>query len=335
MIRVLLALFAGGCSAVDDFGRFRVTAGDGAMAADAGTAFDGARLPDLTSAPARDLSFADLAVLPQPHCGGLPRICGPAAAGDCCESLIVTGGAYNRGNDANYPATVSDFRLDRYEITVGRFRAFAAAGRGTQAAPPPAGAGANPKIAGTGWDAAWDLSLPADSAALAAALLCGGAPPTWTAAATTNEALPIDCITWYEAFAFCAWDGGWLPPEAQWNFAAAGGGEQRLYPSGNAITHTLAAYSPDAIAPVGSRSPGGDGRWGHADLAGNVWEWTFDYGGPFSVPCLDCAELAPFPGREIWGGSVAEGAAGVVTFSRVAMPPDRRGYVGARCARPI
>ena len=41
---------------------------------------------------------------------------------------------------------------------------------------------------------------------------------------------------------------------------------------------------------VGSKSPQGDGKWGHADLAGNLWEWTFDYWQtPYQNPCIDCA----------------------------------------------
>ena len=52
-------------------------------------------------------------------------MCG--AAGDsCCTSLLVTGDSFLRHNETAYPATVSSFRLDKYETTVGRFRAFVA-----------------------------------------------------------------------------------------------------------------------------------------------------------------------------------------------------------------
>ena len=48
-----------------------------------------------------------------------------------------------------------------------------------------------------------------------------------------HETLPINCIDWYEAYAFCIWDGGFLPSEAEWEYAAAGGDEQREYPWGS------------------------------------------------------------------------------------------------------
>jgi len=89
---------------------------------------------------------------------------------DCCASSEVAGGTFYRGYDAathtdkGSPATVSDYRLDNYEITVGRFRKFVAAYSQDMIK---AGAGANPNnAADTGWDMAWNASLPKNAIAL-------------------------------------------------------------------------------------------------------------------------------------------------------------------------
>jgi hypothetical protein len=59
-----------------------------------------------------------------PSCVGLAINCGPAHDESCCASSVVTGGMFDRNNNASFPATVSDFQLDRFEVTVGRFRKF-------------------------------------------------------------------------------------------------------------------------------------------------------------------------------------------------------------------
>ena len=107
----------------------------------------------------------------------------------------------------------------------------------------------------------------------------------------------MNCIDWYDAFAFCAWDGGRLAMEAEWNYAAAGGSLQQPYPWGAAMLDTMHAvyectgdgsaagqcWETD-ILNVGSKSPTGDGKWGQADLAGGVWEWNLDwYASPYPM----------------------------------------------------
>jgi formylglycine-generating enzyme required for sulfatase activity len=277
-----------------------------------------------------------------PSCIGLAETCGPAPGSNeyCCATPVVVGGTYNRSNNAAYPATVSDFRLDRFEITVGRFRKFFASYPGNK---PAAGAGAHPLIAGSGWQVGWDASLAADQAALKMAVNCDPQYQTWTDAVGGNEDKPMSCLDWYEVFAFCAWDGGRLPTEAEWNYAAAGGGEQRQYPwssppSSTTIDNTYAIYNGAPIPAVGAVSSKGDGKWGQADLAGGVSEWNLDWDvEPYPVsPCNDCATTSPgTPAyRVARGGSWTNVASLLLSSARyVSDPADRNSRLGARCAR--
>src|SRR3954471_5131021 len=60
-----------------------------------------------------------------PSCRSLPATCGPSQNENCCAVRDVPAGSFTRrANGATFPATVSRFVLDRYEITVGRFRRF-------------------------------------------------------------------------------------------------------------------------------------------------------------------------------------------------------------------
>lgn len=295
-----------------------------------------------------------------PSCANLPKTCGPRSDEDCCAAgTQIPGGSFFRGYDVasdatyasmNSPATISPFQLDRFEVTVGRFRKFLEAGMGTQAntlVDDAAARSLNGMIAQGGWDPSWNASLAANANALRAALKCDDAQ-AWTDTPGTNENLPINCVTWFEAFAFCAWDGGFLPTETEWNFAAAGGSEQRAYPWSSpagttAIDCSYANYNnastyciepPDgAVAQVGSAALKGAGKYGQADLAGNVFEWALDGFGPLDGSCSDCANLNE-TSRVLRGGGWDNQAADVRTNYRLARPPTlRHRAVGIRCAK--
>jgi len=294
-----------------------------------------------------------------PGCKGLPATCGPAKNEDCCQAAAVPGGTFYRSYDAvgftdmGHPATVSNFVLDRYEVTVGRFRAFVSAGKGTRTSPPAGGAGAHPRLTGSAWDDSWNGSMEVDTTALMKALKCNGAYETWTDTPGSNEDKPVNCVTWYEAMAFCVWDGGYLATEAEWNYAASGGTEQRVYPWSSPSTSATidCAYanyyvnSPAGMFcvngvtgganTVGSESTRGDGRWGHADLAGGVFEWTLDWYAPaYSTTCDDCANLTPDSLRVVRGGSFLDDAPFLRAAKRGNLTPTDRTYVvGFRCAR--
>ncbi|WP_438024943.1 formylglycine-generating enzyme family protein [Sorangium sp. So ce233] len=295
-----------------------------------------------------------------PSCGaGAPSmglLCGPERT-SCCDSKPVPGGTFKRyfdgvnRTDDSYPATVSGFLLDTYEVTVGRFRAFVEAGGGTQASAPETGAGAHPRIPGSGWPPlqGWDQDIAHSTARLKAALRCDPALATWTDEVGPNEALPINCITWLEAFAFCLWDGGRLPTSTELSYAAAGGDEQREYPWGQGIDLSRSGHdcledgslagqcALSDLLPVGSK-PMGRGRWGHQDLGGSVQELVRDWLGDAPTPCIDCAVVdEPITGyMDLRGGSfLQEARAQLVVAGDFYRLPSRLPGVGVRCARTL
>ena len=294
--------------------------------------------PDGGPCPGAMCDDKDGGPLVAPSCapGGDGRTnCGDGTK-SCCTSLPVTGGSFFRTYESDVnrppfapfsdPATVSSFYLDAYEVTVGRFRSFVAAVRAGWL--PSAGSGKHTELNGgqglvspfvnsaypatyePGWDTANDGYVAPTSTNLA----CDARYATWTPDVGHHEKLPINCVNWYEAYAFCIWDGGFLPSEAEWEYAAAAGAQQRQWPWGSTAPEKANQYAiygcnyasgsgsctdTSNIAPVGTATLGA-GAWGQLDLAGNVYEWSLDYvsqaaiigGSLFAFgPCVDCAYL--------------------------------------------
>jgi sulfatase modifying factor 1 len=199
---------------------------------------------------------------------------------------------------------LSDYWIDRTEVTVARYRQCAAAGR--CAAPPFASGGAR----------------------------------------FDRPDYPVTLVNWNEARVFCAWAGGRLPTEAEWERAARGSVGRR-YPWGNVYNPFLLNHGRFAwddldpsdgfleLAPVGS-FPNGRTPEGVEDMAGNVEEWVSDYYAPEYPRTSAVNPKGPDAGdhRVLRGGSFAHGRPWVRGASRLFdLPGGRRPWRGFRCVR--
>ncbi len=194
-----------------------------------------------------------------------------AADADPYAAVLIEGGTFRMGTDVEeiaglkpkygvefrgiydnetpgHQVTVSNFRLDRHEVTNSRFAEFIDEHAEWQRSNIPT------HLHNGDYLADWDNgTVPQD-----------------------KEDYPVAYVTWHAAQAFCVWAGGRLPTEAEWEYAARAGSEIE-FPWGDQLPSperaNYYASGLDGRTKVGSYSPNGFGLY---DLAGNVWELLLD-----------------------------------------------------------
>ncbi len=154
---------------------------------------------------------------------------------------------------------------------------------------------------------------------------------------------PVVGVTWEEALAYASWVGGYLPTEAQWEYAAKGGKVGIEYPWGNeppTPTRTNLGFCTKMTSSRGSY-PRGINALGLEDMAGNIWEWCRDWYDPNYYQSLQKKGTADPINMSLSDHKVMRGGAynafyeqGTCYFRSHADPKVRRPDIGFRVVYP-
>ncbi|MGW1547051.1 formylglycine-generating enzyme family protein [Streptomyces sp. NPDC002346] len=252
-----------------------------------------------------------------------------ASGHDRAEMILLSGGEFLMGTDDSEgyledgegpvrKVRVSPFLIDAHAVSNDRFATFVAA------------TGYRTEAECIGWSYVFAGFLPAALRRVsprpeATPWWCGVTGADWRSPEGPGSSLrcrgdhPVVHVSWNDAQAYCNWAGKRLPTEAEWEYAARGGLEQRRYPWGDELdpdgtfrcniwrgrfpSRNTAADGYRGTCPVDAFEPNGHGLY---NMAGNVWEWCSDWwstGHGTAAPLVDPQGPATGASKAMRGGS--------------------------------
>ena len=128
--------------------------------------------------------------------------------------------------------------------------------------------------------------------------------------------------------------GGRLPTEAEWEHSARVGSTDPHYGDLDAIAWH-AGNSGRGTKPVRTKQPN---AWGLFDMLGNVWEWCYDWYGPYPNGSVTdpAGPQSADSFRVVRGGSWGNNPWDVRVSVRYGYRPEgRSGNIGFRCVREV
>jgi formylglycine-generating enzyme required for sulfatase activity len=216
---------------------------------------------------------------------------------------LIQRGTFRIGSDDHYAeeksanqVTVTDFCIDRHEVTNARFAKFVAETGYKTIAERPLSVEEFPTLKPEERKPGSLVFIPPEQGKTQVETLSWwhwvqGAdwqhPQGQNSSIVGKENYPVVQIAFEDAQAYAKWAGKSLPSEAQWEYAARGGLSKMIYSWGNQYSakkaNTWQGQFPffnteedgfTGLAPVGSFPANGYGLY---DMTGNVWEWTEDW----------------------------------------------------------